>query len=82
MGQDATGWMYHGMANRLLYDLGLNIDPSALPSSLRLTAEEAELRRQIYWSLYCVDKLASGYTGRVCMMLVRFHSICFSDKRY
>ncbi|CAH0055633.1 unnamed protein product [Clonostachys solani] len=69
MGQDATGWMYHGMANRLLYDLGLNIDPSALPNSLRLTAEEVELRRQIYWSLYCVDKLASGYTGRVCMML-------------
>lgn len=62
------------MANRLLYDLGLNIDPRVLPNSLYLTAEEAELRRQIYWSLYCVDKLVSGYTGCVCMMLVRFYS--------
>lgn len=59
------------MANRLVLDMGLNLDPSSLVASGRMTIEEAELRRQIYWSLYCVDKLAASYTGRVCSMLVR-----------
>lgn len=59
------------MANRLVLDMGLNLDPSSFVASDRMTIEEAELRRQIYWALYCVDKLAAGYTGRVCCMLVR-----------
>ncbi|KAM6535824.1 hypothetical protein FALCPG4_005358 [Fusarium falciforme] len=68
-GQDAAGWLHSGMANRLVLDMGLNLDSSSLVASGRMTIEEAELRRQIYWSLYCVDKLAAGYTGRVCSML-------------
>lgn len=59
------------MANRLVLDMGLNLDPGSLVASGRMTAEEAQLRRQVYWSLYCVDKLAAAYTGRVCSMLVR-----------
>ena len=58
------------MASRLVLDMGLHVDPDALARSDRITAEEADLRRQIYWALYCVDKLASCYTGRVCTMLV------------
>jgi hypothetical protein len=59
------------MANRLILDMGLHLDPGSLVISGHMTTEEAELRRQIYWSLYCVDKLSAGYTGRVCTMLVR-----------
>ena len=58
------------MANRLVLDMGLHIDPGALARSDQITSEEAELRRQIYWALYCDDKLSSCYTGRVCTMLV------------
>ncbi|KAH7242972.1 fungal-specific transcription factor domain-containing protein [Fusarium solani] len=68
-GQDAAGWLHSGMANRLILDMGLHLDPGSLVISGHMTTEEAELRRQIYWSLYCVDKLSAGYTGRVCTML-------------
>lgn len=63
------------MANRLVLDMGLNLDSGSFVASGRMTIEEAELRRQIYWALYCVDKLAAGYTGRVCM-LVRLANSC------
>ncbi|KAK1146953.1 hypothetical protein N8T08_002280 [Aspergillus melleus] len=69
MGQDAAGWLYQGMACRLALDMGLNVDSSALASKVSMPTEEAELRRQIYWSLYCHDKLAASYTGRVCTLL-------------
>lgn len=58
------------MANRLVVDMGLHLDPDSLASSVRMTVEEVELRRQLYWALYCVDKTSAGYTGRVCAMLV------------
>lgn len=58
------------MAFRLVLDMGLNVDSSALTSKVALPAEEAELRRQIYWTLYCHDKLGAAYTGRVCTLLV------------
>jgi len=58
------------MAIRLAIDMGLNIDPSLLTGSKSFSPEETELRRHIYWALYCVDKLSASYTGRVCTMLV------------
>lgn len=60
------------MANRLVLDMGLHLDSNILNSPNHITEAEAELRRQIYWSLYCDDKLAASYTGRVCTMLVRY----------
>lgn len=60
------------MAIRLALDLGLNLDSTSLTASEWLTPEEVELRRWIYWSIYCDDKLASMYTGRVCTVLVGY----------
>ncbi|PWY88117.1 hypothetical protein BO94DRAFT_516614 [Aspergillus sclerotioniger CBS 115572] len=68
-GFDAKGWLRHGMAIRLALDMGLNLDHSNLVRSPQLPAEEVNLRRQIYWALYCTDKLWASYTGRVCTML-------------
>ncbi|KAF6811841.1 hypothetical protein CMUS01_13180 [Colletotrichum musicola] len=68
-GCDAAGWLHQGMANRLALDMGLNLDASTLAGSNLMTTEEIELRRQIYWALYCDDKLAAIYTGRVCNFL-------------
>lgn len=61
------------MANRLALDMGLNLDAASLEGSGFLPIEEIELRRQIYWTLYCHDKLSASYTGRVCTMLVSSH---------
>jgi hypothetical protein len=66
------------MAKGLALDLGLNIDYVALAGSVKLATEEIELRRQIYWALYCNDKLAGAYVGRVCTMLVSHDSSRFS----
>lgn len=58
------------MADRLALDMGLNLDGETLIESQCITLEEVELRRQIFWALYCDDKLSAAYTGRVCTMLV------------
>lgn len=70
MGSDAAGWLHQGMANRLALDMGFNMDPAVLAGAVALPAIEIELRRQIYWALYCHDKLSASYTGRVCTLLV------------
>ncbi|KAJ5310874.1 uncharacterized protein N7443_003335 [Penicillium atrosanguineum] len=69
MGSDASGWLHQGMANRLALDMGLNMDPAVLAEKVALSPIEIELRRQIYWALYCNDKLSASYTGRVCTLL-------------
>lgn len=58
------------MAIRLITDMGLNIDTTSVTGSACLNAQDIQLRRQIYWTLYCSDKLWASYTGRVCTMLV------------
>ncbi|KAF4876585.1 Nitrogen assimilation transcription factor nirA [Colletotrichum siamense] len=68
-GCDAAGWLHQGMANRLALDMGLNVDATSLAGSNLIPTEEIELRRQMYWALYCDDKLAAIYTGRVCNFL-------------
>lgn len=70
VGRDAAGWLHQGMAQRLILDMGIHLDSRALMADSLMNNREAQLRRQIYWSLYCTDKLASSYTGRVCTMLV------------
>ncbi|PWY78031.1 hypothetical protein BO94DRAFT_588334 [Aspergillus sclerotioniger CBS 115572] len=69
IGKDAAGWLHHGMAGRLCLDMGLNMDPAGFEGTVAISAREAQLRRQIYWTLYCHDKLAATYTGRICSML-------------
>ncbi|KAL4862321.1 hypothetical protein BDV12DRAFT_190487 [Aspergillus spectabilis] len=68
-GSDSKGWLRHGMAVRLALDMGLNLDCSVLDKSRLLPDVERKLRRQIYWALYCIDKLWASYTGRICTML-------------
>jgi hypothetical protein len=76
-GSDAAGWLQQGMANRLAIDMGFNMDPAVLTGTVSLPAIEIELRRQIYWALYCHDKLSACYTGRVCTLLVWYIRILF-----
>ncbi|KAK4235436.1 C6 transcription factor [Achaetomium macrosporum] len=79
VGSDSLGWLYHGMANRMLLDMGLNVDSTAVTGTGPFTAD-VRLRRQIYWALYCNDKLWASYTGRVCTMLVSCESLHFDSR--
>ncbi|KAI5241794.1 hypothetical protein E4T42_07884 [Aureobasidium subglaciale] len=68
-GNDSLGLLHQHMAKGMAIDMGFNLDPAALADSLALPPDEIELRRQIYWSLYCHNKLAGACVGRTCTML-------------
>ncbi|KAJ6042995.1 uncharacterized protein N7446_001191 [Penicillium canescens] len=68
-GSDSKGWLKHGMAVRLALDMGLNLNSATLHKSHVFSEVEIELRKQIYWALFCTDKMWASYTGRVCTML-------------
>lgn len=76
VGADAAGWLHQGMANRLAIDMGLNLDPMSMQRAATISEEEIQLRRQVYWALYCHDKLFASYTGRICTMLVSYTLMC------
>lgn len=59
-GDPSKGWLYTGYALRMVYDLGLHIDPRQGD----FTAEDAELRRRTFWAAFICDKLQSLYLGR------------------
>jgi hypothetical protein len=59
-GETSKGWLFTGYALRMVYDLGLNIDPRETTDS----AEEIEIRRRVFWGAYICDKLQSLYLGR------------------
>lgn len=78
-GADAAAWLHQGTAHRLALDMGFNFDATSVLGSNQISAEEDGLRRQIYWSLYCTDKLHASYSGRVCTMLVRIKPFLLID---
>lgn len=51
IGRDDTGWMFAGMAFRLLFDVGLHVDPS----ELRLTEREVQIRHMVLWACIMND---------------------------
>ncbi|KAL2279954.1 hypothetical protein FJTKL_13094 [Diaporthe vaccinii] len=63
-GADATSWLRQGMAKQLALDLGINLDAQRLSGSNSISTEEVELRRLLYWSMYCDDKLAAAYLAQ------------------
>jgi hypothetical protein len=51
IGRDDTGWMFAGMAFRLLFDVGLHVDPL----ELRLTEREVQIRHMVLWACIMND---------------------------
>jgi hypothetical protein len=51
IGKDDTGWMFAGMAFRLLFDVGLHVDPS----ELHLTDREVQIRHMVLWACIMND---------------------------
>ncbi|KAJ5135887.1 hypothetical protein N7448_004441 [Penicillium atrosanguineum] len=72
-GQHTAGWMYCGLAYRMITDLGLHLDeaksrpsqPPPQPSLNQMSNSEKEMCRRIFWSAYIIDKFQSLYFGRL-----------------
>lgn len=45
-----------GMAMRLAFDLALHVDMTPHVANGLLTAEEADVRRDVFWSTYTIDQ--------------------------
>lgn len=63
-GNRTQAWLYSGMAFRLIEDLGICIDGQKYAGSARLSDEDIEIRRRLFWSCYFWDKMISLYLGR------------------
>jgi hypothetical protein len=59
-GETSKGWLYTGYAVRMIYDLGLHLDPQGTTDD----PEEIEIRRRVFWGAFICDKLQSLYLGR------------------
>ncbi|KKA16332.1 hypothetical protein T310_10066 [Rasamsonia emersonii CBS 393.64] len=64
-GRTSQGWLYSGMAFRMMRDLGIHIHPRSLSHLVgQFSDEELALRQQIFWSCYTWDKTMSLCLGR------------------
>lgn len=79
--EQSAAWVYAGTAFRMLADLGLHVDATMLPNLQRLSEEDIEIRRRIYWAAFVVDKMQSLYQGRPATLRARGEHvpIKFSD---
>ncbi|KAJ4109666.1 hypothetical protein NW768_012102 [Fusarium equiseti] len=59
-GETSKGWLYTGYALRMVYDLGLHLDPKQITDD----PEEIEIKRRVFWGAFVCDKLQSLYMGR------------------
>ena len=66
-GETSKGWLYTGYALRMVYDLGLHIDPEKTNAG----PEEIEIRRRVFWGAFICDKLQALYLGRPVMINLR-----------
>ena len=64
VGRSSEGWLYTGMAIRMMMDVGLHLDTQKLVESERLTPADLEARKRPYLSTYIWDKTLSLSLGR------------------
>ena len=71
-GYQTLGWLYCGIAYRMISDLGFDINPAKVNTSSLLAKEsayfqsavDAELQRRVFWGAYMNDRYNSLYFGR------------------
>ncbi|KAI8657092.1 Zn(2)-C6 fungal-type domain-containing protein [Fusarium sp. Ph1] len=64
VGKSSEGWLYTGMAIRMMIDIGLHLDTPKLAELQRWTPAETETRKRLYNSAYIWDKTLSLALGR------------------
>lgn len=72
-GRPTLGWLYCGIAYRMIVDMGLHVNPEKIQMSsltpranslYTLTATDIELQRRVFWGAYMNDRFQSLYYGR------------------
>lgn len=58
----SAAWLYAGLAFRMIIDLGMHVDLSR--TGCRLSDEDLEIRRRVFWAAFVIDKMQSLYQGR------------------
>ncbi|OGM42570.1 hypothetical protein ABOM_007965 [Aspergillus bombycis] len=62
--RESLGWLFVGMAMRMAFNLGLNLDCSSWVPTAHISGLEAEVRKVAWWGCYTLDKLFSLGHGR------------------
>ncbi|KAF5601681.1 Nit-4-like protein [Fusarium subglutinans] len=60
----SLSWHYLGIAISMIIDLGLHIDGPVRRSSKKVSAEDTEIERRVFWATFVSDKVQSIYQGR------------------
>ncbi|RMJ27046.1 Pfam:BB1 [Aspergillus sp. HF37] len=66
-GEQSAGWLFCGMAYRMIIDLGYHLDIATSPQTdpnIRLSATDMEIRKRVYWGAYVCDTFQSLFLGR------------------
>lgn len=71
-GRQTIGWLFAGIAYRMIVDLGMNLDPDKVQMSnisfsnpsMALSEIDHEIRRRYTWAAYLNDRVQSLYFGR------------------
>lgn len=74
-GNNQLGWYFSGLAIRVGYDMGFQLDPKVWyvdDNNLQLTQSELEIRSRIYWGCYIADHF-------ICLMLGRTSTLSVSN---
>ncbi|KAK4047657.1 hypothetical protein OIO90_006086 [Microbotryomycetes sp. JL221] len=67
-GRGQRAGLYFAMCARLVLDLGLHLDVSALVPLGKVTIEQAYVRSQCFWGIWSLDKEFTALLGRPCML--------------
>ena len=66
-GKQSAGWLFCGMAYRMIIDLGYHLDIAKYPKAeveFGLSVVDLEMRRRLYWGAYVCDKFQCLFLGR------------------
>lgn len=69
--RDTRGWLYEGMANRMIIELGYHLDATEWIKKGLITEEEAHVRKVTFWGCCLFDRLWSFYMGRPASMRLK-----------
>ncbi|KAL4881368.1 fungal-specific transcription factor domain-containing protein [Aspergillus karnatakaensis] len=64
VGKSSEGWLYTGMAIRMVTDLGLHLKRGSLGLTKDFEPDDLEVRKRLYLSVYAWDKSISLCLGR------------------
>lgn len=82
-GNSKLTWYFSGLAIRVGYDMGFQLDPSVWyteDSNGQLTKSEREIRSRIYWGCYIADHFICLMLGRTSTLSVSNSTIPESDE--